>query len=160
MALREFQAVEEARVAKKLVVVALVVVELTIERLVIDEEALMTIPMLVAPLGVMTEMSVVVAHLEVLLPPPEPQAVPVFEMSPIEEKVAQPAVPPAEETMRLVVEAVVAESEVVVALVNKALVKVPRAEKKEEVEVAEVRVVEPEPRKFGTVTMPVLLMER
>ena len=120
MALRELNWVELAVVAKKLVVVALVVVELTIERLVIDEEALITIPMLVAPLGVMTEMSVVVAHLEVLLPPPEPQAVPVFEMSPIEEKVAQPAVPPAEETKRLVVEAVVAERLVVVAPVKMA----------------------------------------
>ena len=41
VALREFQAVEEARVAKKLVVVALVVVELVIERLAMVEEALM-----------------------------------------------------------------------------------------------------------------------
>src|SRR3989344_4724727 len=40
------------------------------------------------------------------VPLPEPQAVPVFEIVPFVEKVAQPAAPPAEETMRLVVEAV------------------------------------------------------
>jgi hypothetical protein len=40
------------------------------------------------------------------VPEPEPQAVPVLEMVPFAEKVAQPADPPAEETMRLVVEAV------------------------------------------------------
>ena len=40
------------------------------------------------------------------VPEPEPQAVPVLEMVPVVLKVAQPAVPPALETMRLVVEAV------------------------------------------------------
>ena len=40
------------------------------------------------------------------VPEPEPQAVPVFEIVPSEAKVAQPAVPPAEETMRSVVLAV------------------------------------------------------
>ena len=38
-------------------------------------------------------------------PVAEPQAEPVFDMSPIAENVAHPGVPPAEETMRLVVEA-------------------------------------------------------
>ena len=47
-----------------------------------------------------------------LPPPPEPQAVPVLEMVPMVSKVAQPAAPPAEETMRLVVEAVPALSTV------------------------------------------------
>ena len=37
---------------------------------------------------------------------PLPQAAPVLEIVPLAEKVAQPAVPPAEETMRSVVEAV------------------------------------------------------
>ena len=40
------------------------------------------------------------------VPLPEPQAVPVFEMRPVVLKVAQPAVPPAEETVRSVVLAV------------------------------------------------------
>src|SRR3989344_6639117 len=40
------------------------------------------------------------------VPLPEPQAVPVFEMRPVAENVAQPAAPPAEETVRFVVEAV------------------------------------------------------
>ncbi len=40
------------------------------------------------------------------LPPPEPHAVWVFEIVPMVSNVAQPAVPPALETMRLVVEAV------------------------------------------------------
>ena len=45
-----------------------------------------------------------------------PQAVPVLEMTPMEEKVAQPAVElPADETTRSVVEATVVESVVVVA---------------------------------------------
>ncbi len=38
--------------------------------------------------------------------PEPPQALPVFEMRPVAEKVAQPAAPPAPETMRFVVEAV------------------------------------------------------
>ena len=42
------------------------------------------------------------------VPLPEPQAEPVLEMVPSPAKVAQPGVPPALETMRLVVEAVVA----------------------------------------------------
>ncbi len=40
------------------------------------------------------------------VPEPEPQAVPVLEMVPFVLNVAQPAVPPADETMRLVVDAV------------------------------------------------------
>src|SRR4051812_10981216 len=38
--------------------------------------------------------------------PPEPQAVPVLEIVPLIEKVAQPAAPPADETIKFVVEAV------------------------------------------------------
>ena len=49
------------------------------------------------------------------VPEPEPQAVPVFEMSPVVENVAQPAVPPAEETVRFVVLAV---PETVMAVVD------------------------------------------
>ena len=75
-------------------------------------------------------------------------------------------------TKRAEVEAVVAKSEVVVASVNRALVKVPRAEKKESDEVAEVKVVEPVESKsvrrrvvpvawvkakVGMVTMPVVV---
>ena len=48
---------------------------------------------------------------------PLPQVVPVFEINPMALKVAQPAVPPALETVRLVVEAVPVERIVVVALV-------------------------------------------
>lgn len=49
------------------------------------------------------------------VPPPEPQALPVLEIVPLVEKVAQPAVPPALETMRFVVEAV---PEIVSAVVD------------------------------------------
>ena len=48
-------------------------------------------------------------------PPPEPHAVPVFEMVPLEEKVAHPGVPPAEEMVKLVVEAKAVEMTVPVA---------------------------------------------
>ena len=48
-------------------------------------------------------------------PLPEPQAVPVLEMRPEALKVAQPGIPPAEDTTRLVVDAVIAERYVVVA---------------------------------------------
>ena len=57
-------------------------------------------------------------------PPPDPQAVPVFEMRPIELKVAHPAVPPALETIRFVVEAVVAVIAVVEAYGNTEAVEV------------------------------------
>ena len=56
--------------------------------------------------------------------PDAEQAVPVLEMRPKELKVAQPAVPPALETTRPVVEAVVTDREVVVAFVPVAFVKV------------------------------------
>ncbi len=39
-------------------------------------------------------------------PPPDPHALPVFEISPVAEKVAQPGVPPAPETMSAEVDAV------------------------------------------------------
>jgi hypothetical protein len=116
VALRVVNAVEEARVAKKLVVVALVVVEFKTERLRRDDDALTMIPMVAPPFGVMTVVSVVVAHFDE--EPLAPHVIPVFERSPIEEKVAQPGVPPADETIKLVVEAVVAEREVVVAFVK------------------------------------------
>jgi hypothetical protein len=59
-----------------------------------------------------------VANLEFapLLPDPVPHATPVLESTPVDENVAHPAVPPAELTMRFVVDAVVAERVVVVAL--------------------------------------------
>lgn len=50
-------------------------------------------------------------------PEPEPQAVPVLEIVPSTAKVAQPGVPPALETRRFVVEAIVVESVVEVAAV-------------------------------------------
>ena len=52
------------------------------------------------------------------VPDPEPQAVPVFEMVPLVEKVAQPAAPPAEETIKLVELAVAAVTIVVLAYGN------------------------------------------
>ena len=51
-------------------------------------------------------------------PLPDPQAVPVFERSPDEENVAHPGAPPAEDTMRLVVDAIVVETTVEVANVS------------------------------------------
>ena len=57
-----------------------------------------------------------VAHLVSAVPPP-PQAVPVFEIKPAVLNCAQPVEPPAEETIKFVVEAVVTESVVLVALV-------------------------------------------
>ena len=60
-----------------------------------------------------------------------PQAVPVLEMVPIAEKVAQPAVAlPAEETTRSVVEATEVESVVVVALTPEKFCKVVEASNK------------------------------
>lgn len=50
-------------------------------------------------------------------PPPVPHAVPVFEIVPFTENVAHPAAPPALETMRFVVDAVVAVIAVVEAYV-------------------------------------------
>ncbi len=73
---------------------------------------------LLPPLGEMESMpsDVVVANLE-LAELVVPQELPVLEISPVTEKVAQPAVPPALETTRLVVEALVDAKLVVVALV-------------------------------------------
>jgi hypothetical protein len=50
----------------------------------------------------------VVAKAKSLPPAPVPQADPVLDIVPFAEKVAHPAVPPALETIRLVVEALVA----------------------------------------------------
>ena len=59
-----------------------------------------------------------------------PQAVPVLEMTPMEEKVAQPAVElPADETTRSVVEATLVERVVVVALTPEKFCKVEEASK-------------------------------
>ena len=67
-----------------------------------------------------------------------PQAVPVLEIVPIEEKVAQPAVVlPAEETMRSVVEATEVERVVVVAFTPEKFCKVEEASIKRLPKIAE-----------------------
>ena len=67
-----------------------------------------------------------------------PQAVPVLEMTPMEEKVAQPALElPADETTRSVVEAMVVERVVVVALTPEKFCKVEEASKRRLANLAE-----------------------
>ena len=89
------------------VVVAFVVVALRVVRLKMVEEAFTMMPSVEVGArywkGDVPKVSKVWPKLE---PPPEPHAVPVFDMRPIALKVAQPAVPPALEITRLVVEAV------------------------------------------------------
>lgn len=65
----EVASVKMARVEKRLVEVAEVEVARMVESWVMDEEALIAIPMVREPFGVMTLVSVVVAHFEV--EPPE-----------------------------------------------------------------------------------------
>lgn len=88
------------------------------------------------------------------VPPPVPQALPVFESVPFEEKVAHPGVPPALETTRLVVEAIVVERMLVVPLASEKLRPLirPVLSIEKSVEVA-VPVVEP-------IEKSVLLIER
>jgi len=79
-------------------------------------------PTIVLRLPLFGKMALVKAPVEVAqrvsaVPPPVPQAVPVLEMRPVILNCAQPVEPPADETTRFVVEAVVTESVVLVALV-------------------------------------------
>ena len=67
-----------------------------------------------------------------------PQALPVLEITPMEEKVAQPALPlPAEETTKSVLEATVVDKVVVVALTPEKFCKVEEASKRRFANLAE-----------------------
>ena len=90
-------------VAKKFVDVAFVEVLNKLESCVIEDDALTAMPTVVV--GVSAERSASFTQSGDAPPAALPQAVPVFEISPTAENVAQPAVPPAFETMRPVVEA-------------------------------------------------------